>query len=492
MAKDQNEEILPSSAKLDLLSSPDGELLEASLTLDGVPGERATASARLTGDVLDKCREWHFYVESLWGMPGDKAIEVWRGKHREMAEETKRAVSAALLPGKAGGLLAEAVNSRSGGLLLLEVRADSKQVDSMPLELLGQPGREGGAQVVVWRSRAGSVVRSPSLRLLVARSAPVDVSLPQNEDEVRAIGTYVAGRGQQGIATEPLGNCTYEDFVIKIRDFRPGVVHLATHGTRDAFQFNSPPSNDPVGYDSLVRYFARRESVAAVVSTACFSAQPEIDGNKHHVCFAGRLVDVGLSAAIGMASKITPRAAKTFTEALYTEFSRGRTAVEAYAEAVLAVRGMTEYDHLLWSVPVLYSRSRNVIPFPDPGYLDQLDKWRSAQEGIEGLRRRLSRLPAMSRDTRIAAAGGLALDMAVIRQDLAGIGAGELPGSSRVPGWGEKLQAASGQLDWYMSQVAAAAGQGQAAPQASAMIATVLDEVEQLLIASRHVIEVDH
>jgi hypothetical protein len=490
VARDQVEGILPTSAKLDLLSSPDGEVREASLTLDGVPEERTTASTRLTSDVLDKCREWHFYVESLWGLPGKGAIEVWRGKHREMAEATKRAVSAALLPGNAGGLLAEAVSARSGGRLLLEVRADSEQVDSMPLELLGQPGGEGGAQVVVWRSRAGPVARSPSLRLLVARSAPVDVSLPQNEDEVRAIGTYV-GRGQQGIATELLGNSTYEDFVLKTQDFRPGVVHLATHGTRDAFQFNSPPSNDPVGYDSLVRYFARRESVAAVVSTACFSAQPTILGNKRLVCFAGSLVDVGLSAAIGMASKITPHAAKTFTEALYTEFSRGRTVVEAYAEAVLAVRGMAEYDHLLWSVPVMYSRSRNVIPFPDPGYLDLLDRLRSAQEGIKGLRCRLSRLPAMSRDARIAVAGGLALDMAVIRQDLTDIWAGELPGTSRVPDWGEKLQAAGGQLDWYMSQVGAAAGQGQAAPQASAIIATVLDEVEQLLIAGRHVIAVD-
>ena len=139
----------------------------------------------------------------------------------------------------------------------------------------------------------------------------------------------------------------------------------------------------------------------------------------------------------------------------------------------------------------MYSRSRNVIPFPDPGYLDLLDRLRSAQEGIKGLRCRLSRLPAMSRDARIAVAGGLALDMAVIRQDLTDIWAGELPGTSRVPDWGEKLQAAGGQLDWYMSQVGAAAGQGQAAPQASAIIATVLDEVEQLLIAGRHVIAVD-
>jgi hypothetical protein len=490
VARDQAEGIPPASAKLDL-SSQDGEPREASLTLDSVPGKHATASARLTNDVLEKCRSWHFSIESLWGLTGEDRIEKWQINHRRITEETKNAISAALLPGEAGELLAEAVSGRSGGLFLLEVHADSEQVHSMPLELLGQPGREGGAQVVVWRSRAGPVGRSPSLRLLVARSAPIDVSLPQNEDEVRAIGTYVADREQQGIATELLGNSTYDDFVIKTREFRPGVVHLATHGTREAFQFNSPPTNDPVSYDWLVRYLARCDSVTAVVSTACFSAQPTIDGDKRRVCFAGKLVDVGLSAAIGMAGKITPRAAKTFTEALYTKLARGRAVVEAYAEAVLAVRGMSEYDGLLWSVPVLYSRSRSVIPFPDPGYLDLLDRLRSAQEGIKGLRRRLSQLPAMSRDARIAAAGGLALDMAVIRQDLTDIWAAELPGTFRVPDWGEKLQATSGQLDWYMSQVGAAAGQGQAAPQASAMIATVFDEVEQLLMASPHVVAVD-
>ena len=98
-----------------------------------------------------------------------------------------------------------------------------------------------------------------------------------------------------------------------------------------------------------------------------------------------------------MVNKITPRAAQIFTRCLYTGLGAARPIAEAYAYAVLAVRNMREYDRLLWSIPVMYAKSSNVIPFPDQGYFDLLDRLESVVEGAEGLRRQLARLSAISR-----------------------------------------------------------------------------------------------
>lgn len=489
MAKDQPESAPLASARLDL-SSPDGELREISLVLDDISEERFSAPTLLPADIWNKCYEWHQHLEAWWEIRGEAAVKVWRRKHGQIVDEIKGIISAALLPGKIRERLTEAVNVHSSRLFLLEICPDSEQLDSIPLELLGEPDRRRGAQMVVWRRQTGPIRRNPSLRLLITRSAPGDVSLPQNEDEVRAIGTYVASRRSPGVATELLSNSTYEDFVIATEDFSPGVIHLATHGTRKAFQFNSPPSHDPIGYDSLVRYFARHESVATVISTACFSAQPTTLGENRNICLASKLVEAGLSAAIGMTNKITPNAAKVFTEALYTELAKARPVVEAYAEAILAIRSMAEDDRLLWSVPVMYSKNGNVIPFPDQGYLDLLDSLQNTLEGIEDLRRRLNRLPMMSQGDRIAEAGGLSLDMAAIRQDLSDLEATELPGRPGTPAWRKRFRASSRRLDWFMNQVAGAVRQGQTAQQANSMLTVALDEVEQL-IADRYAIAVD-
>src|SRR5205823_243080 len=147
-----------------------------------------------------------------------------------------------------------------------------------------QPDRETSTQVVVWRCHTAKIRRRPVPRFLAVRSAPVDVSLPQNEKEVCRVRTYLANHAGQRVSTKILPDSTYDEFTEMTRAFCPGVIHRAIHGTAEAFQFNSPPSNDLVEFGSLARFFGRQDSVTTVISTACFSAQPTVLGNEDSVC----------------------------------------------------------------------------------------------------------------------------------------------------------------------------------------------------------------
>jgi len=100
-------------------------------------------------------------------------------------------------------LLAEALKERfteqaqrqaSGGLVLIEVRADHQHLHYLPLELIGQRDLATDFETVAWRGWPGSQERRPSLRFLAARSAPQTVSVPQNEEEFRVVQEIVAAR----------------------------------------------------------------------------------------------------------------------------------------------------------------------------------------------------------------------------------------------------------------------------------------------------------
>jgi len=465
------------------LSSRGGELREARLTMDISPDQSVSETISLPEGMREKCLDWYDHLEAWWVIEGEQGLGWWRKKHDELALEMRDVMHAVLLPGEFGRRVQQEAERAAGGLLLIGISAEDDQLDYLPLELLGHPRENDETRIVVWRCRAAPARRKPVLRLLAVRSAPRDVSLPQNEDQVTAIGAYLAPGEGPRIETDVLGNSTYEELAVAVRDFVPGVIHLVTHGTRTAFQFDSPPSHDLVEYGAFARYLGRIPSVTTVVSTACFSAQPPARGEDRAVCFASRVIELGVSAAVGMATKITPNAAQRFTEALYGELARARPITEAYAEAVLALRDMKEDDHLLWSVPVMYAKNSNVIPFPNRGYFDLLDRLEGLLEGIEGLRTQLAALSTISRGERIAEAGGLELDMAAIRDYFSDIADMEIAREPNAPGWPEKFRAASTRLDRLMRQVASAARQGETAEQLSSVLRITLDEIRDLVNA---------
>jgi CHAT domain len=470
----------PASVKLEL-HSRDGELKEVTLIPSDSPEDQASAPARLPEDIWQNCCRWYQHLEVMWSATDNSSYEYWQRKHYDTTSEIAALMNRVLLPDQLQELLIAEMNRHRGKIMLVEIHADDDQLNHMPFELLGQPYQETGNDIVVWRRRPGSINRRPGLRLLVARSAPIDVSLPQNEEEVHKVASYVSGQKVPGIRTEVLLNCTYENFTRVAGNFRPGTIHFVMHGTLEAFQFNSPPSNDLIGYNSLARYFKRTPSVVAVVSTACFSARPANLCGRGGVCFASASVDLGLSAAIGMATKITPRAAQAFTECLYTELAEARPITEAYAQAVLAIKNMEEYDRLLWSVPVMYAKSGNVIPFPEQGYFRLLDRLQRMLQKFEDLRQQLDRLPMMSRDRRIEEARWLVLDVTGIRNDLQDLQTAELPGVPATTVWHKKLEAARTQLGWLIGEVTGSLNEGNAAEQPSSMVTVVLDDVEDLV-----------
>jgi hypothetical protein len=256
----------------------------------------------------------------------------------------------------------------------------------------------------------------------------------------------------------------------------------------DSFQFHSPPYNDPMKYDLVARYFERSHSVTAVISTACFSAHPVIRGEKRGICFTNELNRLGVPAAIGMASKISPWAAQVFCERLYTELGRMQPMIGAYAEAVLAIRHMREEDKLLWSVPVMCAMSSNVIPFPDRGYFMLLAEMQELVDRIENVRRRMNRIPEMSRGDRIVEANGLSIDVAAIVKNLSELGMLEPSEDSDTAVWHEKLGAARTQLAWFKSQTVNGLRRGNSAEQMSSALDDTFIEVEQL-ISERYPVE---
>lgn len=463
------------------LHSWDGELKEITLIPSDSPEDQVSVSAQLPESIWEKCCRWYHSLEAMWSAADSSSFASWQKKHRDMASETAGLMNQVLLPGKLQERLSAELNHHQDKIMLVEIHTDDDRFNRMPLELIGQPYRETGKDIVVWRRRPGAINRKPGLRLLVVRSAPIDVSLPQNEEETYEVASYMSGHKVPGIRTEVLPNCTYDDFTRMTGLFEPSTIHFVMHGTFEAFQFNSPPSNDLIGYDTLARFFKRNSSVIAVVSTACFSARPANLCDKGSVCFASASVDLGLSAAIGMATKITPRGAQTFTKCLYTELSEARPITEAYAQAVLAIRNMEEYDRLLWSVPVMYAKSANIIPFPEQGYFRLLDRLQSMLKKFEDLRRQLDRLSMMSRDRRIEEARWLPLDVADIRKDLQDLQTTELPGLPATPIWYKKLEAARSQLGWLIGEVTCSLREGYAAEQPSSMVTVILSDVEELV-----------
>jgi hypothetical protein len=471
------------SAKIQLLST-DGVLYGSVLTLGAAPEDCARASTELPPYVWGKCRDWHEHLEGMWHLLGEEGLKHWQKIYHQLEAEMAEILRQAVLPNPLYGRLMTHLQHQGDGLALIEVCINDEQIDCLPFELLSQCKWRSGLEVVAWRGRTGPVLRKPELRLLAARSAPKDVALPQNEEEIAAIGDYIAHRDGPEIGFRKLGNSPYEEFTEEIGSFCPGVVHLTSHGTLDSFLFNSPPTKDLIGYDSMARYLGRRPFVSTVVSTACFSARPTFYRDKDGICFAKEVVAQGMSAAIGMANKITPRAAEVFCRNLYGELGISSPAVLAYAKAVLAIKEMREYDRLLWSVPVMYARNSNVIPFPNVGYFEVLDQLQNVIDRIEDILSILDTVPSMSHRRRADEAIGISMDVAALLEDLSELQEIELPGTSATAIWRDRLGSFYRTLDWAVGGVASCLMEGEDAGQISSIMKSSLNAVEELVATS--------
>jgi len=297
---------------------------------------------------------------------------------------------------------------------------------------------------------------------------------------LKHLKSMVLRHGGTGIKIAPLPNCTYDQFTGEVSSFLPGVVHITIHGTSRDFIFNSPPAHDSIPHGTVARYFERQPFVTTVVATSCYSAQPSRPDGNGNTDFARELVDRGVSAAIGMTTKITPHAAQVFAEHLYACLGDAQQIPDAYAQAVLAIRRLREDDHQLWSIPIMYAKS-NVIPFPSRENLDLLDRLQDIVEGIECLRDQLNRLPGTSQDRRGERLVALSVDMAAIRDDLSFLAAAVLSGGPASTSWRRNLASLTSRLNYLMHEVEGDIRRGREPDQTASLLTLALDDFEQLV-----------
>ena len=454
------------------LSSQNGSLLQAKLSASGAQAPPVSAPINVPPAMEEKCREFAEIRENMF----DQGRKYWLRKYADRERELTKLLRLALLPDPLSKELAAQAGDCADELLLLEVRTDDPRLDYLPFELLGMAIPETRTQIVVWRGRNGSIDRLPVLRFLIVRAAPINKSTPQHEDEVRAARSRVRRRVGPMVRTKTLRKSSFANFVLKAKKFKPGVIHLAMHGESTSksttLQFSLPSSNDPVSHPSLANYLGELQSVTAVITTGCFTARPnEVDLS---VSMARELVDLRVPAAIGMASKVTPRAAKEFSDCLYASLAEAEPIVDAFARSVLAIRRMQFFDRVLWSVPVLYSYGRNVIPFPNQGYFDVVERLEGVVQDVAGLRNNLTRVSRMSADERRNEVGSISLDMAVVSQELSDVSGAGIPGR-RDPEWPRKFEAQRGLIERRIGQVVTCLGQGRSAERRLGQVMPLLE-----------------
>jgi len=306
--------------------------------------------------------------------------------------------------------------------------------------------------------------------------------LANNAREVQLVLDHIQARRAPKIIPHTIWDSTYAEFLKGLED-QPGIIHLALHGFTPGFKFRAGDTDEPVKYSVLAAHLNELNSLSAVIATACFSAQPPLS-QPERLCFARRLVALGVPAAVGMVGGITPRAAKVFSDSMYSELTAGQPMVQAYVSAILAIREMESYDRLLWSVPVLYANG-NVAPLPTQDYLDLVDRVEGMIQCTETLQRYLARIHMIPQGRRKSVAHDIDLQMAAIRQDLKDIAQADVVGVRDPSSWHRRLDAQRELVQGQMSQVRALLDQGVGdewqLTQTASLLASTLEKVGGLV-----------
>jgi CHAT domain len=291
-----------------------------------------------------------------------------------------------------GGLRALVAGVREG-IVLLEVSTAPTGLHHLPWELIGDPEvRDDGSgiEVVVWRHlQVPPRPYWPRNHLLAAGTTPSTVPSPNPDVDFKAIDIALHASARQDIRVTPRDHVTFPTFLDLLGNPRPGVIHLVAYGFGDGIAFEPEDDNrklDRIPHDDLIANLAYRGLL-----TATFSVCETSHGDRKRPSFISRLVERGVPTAIGMARRITPDAGDSFARALYNDLFGGAPIADAFAAAVIAVRRMTSFDRLLWSVPMLYGWD-NVRPFPTSKHRELLRCVHSTLECIKRLRRNLRRM----------------------------------------------------------------------------------------------------
>jgi hypothetical protein len=263
----------------------------------------------------------------------------------------------------------ELLKSRAQGLsnsplVNLEIRVNDRALENYPWELLAEPGllAPPETEVAVWRSVATSPLdeRQASTAVLLIGSASLDSVPPFAREEVEHL-TQLLGE-YRWVKPLPYPSITFGDFSETLEVIRPAVVHVVVHGSTDGFQWQASRTLSESHYTITPQELSgclARSATSVAVLNACDSATASADSAPA----ARRISQERGATTIGMAAELPASVGIAFAEDFYRKLAVGATVIEAHSHAVRSIRDMSGFANL-WSVPVMYSSSPNLVIFP--------------------------------------------------------------------------------------------------------------------------------
>jgi hypothetical protein len=217
------------------------------------------------------------------------------------------------------------------------------------------------------KDRPQSLVPAESpLRILIAVSQPTDAAPVTTEPVIEAI--QALGKSQP-VQVEILTKSTVREFLLKIKNVRPHVLHFIGHG-----KFDKPSGSGAIGLlnpDETVRWIPDREftdyfqqmgsTPRLVVLHTCAGGTVDFEGNFGGM--APQLMRANIPAVVAMRYPITNRAAISFSRAFYQQLSEFKPVDNAVQVArwQMTIDDPNCYNTGDFGTPVLYMRSREGV-----------------------------------------------------------------------------------------------------------------------------------
>lgn len=136
----------------------------------------------------------------------------------------------------------------------------------------------------------------------------------------------------------------------------------------------------------------RDSSTQIALLNCCDSASPPVAGGRPAAYRIAARADM---AVVGMAGRIQSHAAAVFASSFHLALVSGESAVQAYFQGVRSIRSHQAYS-MMWSLPVMYSRPSNVIPFPTSEEAQARLNFRQTERHLTDLDEDLAALVDMS------------------------------------------------------------------------------------------------
>jgi hypothetical protein len=297
---------------------------------------------------------------------------VGNGERSEGAVAQARRLSASLqemllqaVPESVCRRLAAAGAGAARQLAAIELKFLDRQLERYPWELIADPEalQASTAGITVWRSvppPLRPVYRGWTGNLLLTGTASPLRLAPPLDDELTWIKSDLNGCSDLEVCLRPGIPASFGSLMA---EYRPAAFHLVTQETGPG----PPPWTG--GGPALTRADALPELIArglkdvgtwlAVFSCHDSATVPAGGGRPPGY----QIADASGAAVIGMAGPVPPYSGGLFATALYRCLAAGFSVMHAYHEAVCRVR-CHDPRSTMWSVPVMYAETSNVVPFP--------------------------------------------------------------------------------------------------------------------------------